>query len=509
MQEMQLRDLILKLRQLHCEFQTVEVKSARNGCPKHLYDTLSSFSNQSTGGVILFGIDESANYEVVGVYDAQDLQHRVSEQCKEMSPEVRPLFTVADMNGKTIVSAEIPGVDVAERPVFYRGRGRLGGSFVRVGEADEPMSEYEIYTYEAYRRRIRDDIRTVDAADMGQLREDMLGEYLRRVKADRANLGANASDFEILELMGIRKGERPTISGVLAFAKYPQAYFPQLCLTAVVVPGVKMGDVGDGGERFLANEKFTGRLDEMLKGAVDFVVRNMRVKTIIGKGGGREDRPEFPVTAVREAILNALVHRDYSLHTEGSPISLCMYSDRMEISNKGGLYGRISVDLIGKVHPETRNPALVDMMEVMGYTENRYSGVPTMRREMQSFGLPPPEFVNRNGEFKVIFRNGLGVVAESPKSLNVDSPTPELSARERRLLEFCVKPRTRAEVSDCLGVSHFYAFSKIVPKLVNAGLLCLSRPEAPRSRLQRFTSVPQSFSGEAPLDGGSLSREIT
>jgi len=487
MQETQLKDLVLKLQQLHCEFQTVEVKSAKNGCPKRLYDTLSSFSNQSTGGVILFGINESADYEVVGVYDAQDLQHRVSEQCKEMSPEVRPLFTVAEIDGKTIISAEIPGVDVAERPVFYRGRGRLGGSFVRVGEADEPMSEYEIYTYEAYRRRIRDDVRPVDTADMGQLREDLLSEYLRRVKADRANLGANANDLEILELMGIKKGERPTISGVLAFAKYPQAYFPQLCLTAVVVPGVNMGDIGEGGERFLANEKFTGRLDEMLKGAVDFVVRNMRVKTIIGKDGVREDRPEFPVTAVREAILNALVHRDYSLHTEGSPISLCMYSDRMEIANKGGLYGRVSVDLIGKVHPETRNPALVDMMEVMGYTENRYSGVPTMRL----FGLPQPEFVNRNGEFKVIFRNGLGMVAESPTSGNAKSPAFELSARERRLLEFCVKPRTRAEVIDCLGVSHYYAFSRIVPKLVNAGLLRLSRPEAPRSRLQLFTSAPQ------------------
>ena len=174
MQEMQLKDIALKLKKFHCEFQTVEVKSASEGCPKHLYDTLSSFSNQTSGGVILFGIDESAGFEVVGVYDAQDLQHRVAEQCKEMSPEVRPLFTVVEIDGKTVVSAEIPGVDVTERPVFYKGRGRLGGAFVRVGEADEPMSEYEIYTYEAYRRRIRDDIRPVDGAVMEQLRDDLL-----------------------------------------------------------------------------------------------------------------------------------------------------------------------------------------------------------------------------------------------------------------------------------------------------------------------------------------------
>ena len=493
MQETQLKDIVLKLKKFRCEFQTIEVKSAHDGCPKHLYDTLSSFSNQSTGGVILFGVDESAGFEVVGVYDAQDLQHRVAEQCKEMSPEVRPLFTVAEIDGKAVVSVEIPGVDVTERPVFYKGRGRLGGAFVRVGGADEPMSEYEIYTYEAYRRRIRDDIRPVDGADMGQLRDDLLCDYLRRVKADRANLAANASDPEIFELMGIRKGPRPTISGVLVFAKYPQAYFPQLCLTAVVVPGLKLGDVGDGGERFLANEKFTGRLDEILKGAVDFVVRNMRIKTVIGRDGRRDDKAEFPVPAVREAILNALVHRDYSLHTEGSPVSVCMYSDRMEVTNKGGLYGRMSVDMIGKVRPETRNPALVDMMEVMGYTENRYSGIPTMQREMQSFGLPPPEFENRNGEFKVILRNGLDVAAEPIHAKNAKDGGGrlELGARERRLLEYCKVERTRAEVVECLGVSHYYAFSKIVPRLVKAGLLRLSRPEAPRSRLQRFTAVPQ------------------
>ena len=149
--------------------------------------------------------------------------------------------------------------------------------------------------------------------------------------------------------------------------------------------------------------------------------------------------------------------------------------------------------MLGKVHPETRNPALVDMMEVMGITENRYSGVPTMRREMEAFGLPPPEFVNRNGEFRVVLRNGLvAVVADSSRTADLGQRNGrgvELTARERRLLEFCREPRTRAEVVDCLGVSHYYAFSKIVPKLLDAGLLCLSRPEAPRSRLQRFTSA--------------------
>jgi hypothetical protein len=89
-------DLVQKIRRDQCESQTIEVKAASLGTPKRLYDTLSSFSNQDEGGIIIFGLDEKNGYEVVGVHDAQVLQHEVAEQCKQMEPEVRPLMTVAE-----------------------------------------------------------------------------------------------------------------------------------------------------------------------------------------------------------------------------------------------------------------------------------------------------------------------------------------------------------------------------------------------------------------------------
>ena len=85
----------------------------------------------------------------------------------------------------------------------------------------------------------------------------------------------------------------------------------------------------------------------------------MRKKTIIyPETGKREDRTDYPVTAIREAILNALVHRDYSIHTEGMPIQVLMFEDRIEIRNPGGIYGRMSLDQLGKVQADTRNPVL-------------------------------------------------------------------------------------------------------------------------------------------------------
>lgn len=164
MQAEELVTLAQEIRRQRTEKQTIELKAANKGCPTRLYDTLSSFSNQDSGGIIIFGIDEASDFEIVGVYDPQDLQKKVTEQCKQMEPSVRALFTVCDIDDKIIVSAEIPGVDISERPVFYKGVGRIRGSYVRVGKSDEPMSEYEVYSYDTFRKRIRDDIRVVEGA---------------------------------------------------------------------------------------------------------------------------------------------------------------------------------------------------------------------------------------------------------------------------------------------------------------------------------------------------------
>lgn len=75
-----------------------------------------------------------------------------------MEPIVRPILTVVEKDGKTFAAAEIPGVDLAERPCYYKGKGRLKGSYTRIGDSDEPMTEYEIYSYEAYRKKYQDDI---------------------------------------------------------------------------------------------------------------------------------------------------------------------------------------------------------------------------------------------------------------------------------------------------------------------------------------------------------------
>lgn len=472
MQNEDLAKLINAVTNNKCESQTIEIKSAHLGCPTHLYDTLSSFSNQNEGGIIIFGIDEANDFSIVGVYDARDLQKRVTEQCKQMEPAVRALFTVCTIDSKIIVSAEIPGVDISERPVFYRGSGRVKGSYIRVGESDEPMSEYEIYSYEALRKRIKDELRVIENADMNLFNKDRLSKYLEAVKEERKNLAENVSDEEILELMGVTRNKIPTLAGVMTFSIYPQAYFPQLCITAVSLPGNEMGTLGGDGERFIDNKRITGSIGEMLDDAVEFVRRNSRVKTIIDDNGKRVDRSEYPIKAVREAILNALVHRDYSIYTENTPIRIEMYRNRIEITNSGGLYGRITIDELGKISPETRNPALANILELLHITENRYSGIPTMRAEFSNANLPAPIFSAKRGEFKVIMRNGLDNIIT-----------------EGDIIEFCTTPRSREELIKFIGKTRNYVMQQIIEPLVRKGKLKLTIPEKPKSSNQRFVKA--------------------
>ena len=483
MVEQELRHLIQQIQTRGCEEQTTEVKSAHGGCPEKLYDTISAFSNQNSGGVFVFGLDERAHFSKVGVYDAQDLQKKVMEYCEQMTPIVRPVFTVCDEDGLLFVSAEIPPVDIAERPCFKTAKGRLQGSYIRVGDADKPMTEYEVYSYEAFRRRYRDDIRPVDRATLTALDEIKLDNYLTRKKLERPHLAAISRE-QLLELTGITRDGQVTMTAVLLFGVYPQAYFPQLSIIATNIPGTEIGITDDEGNRFTDSKRIEGTLPDMLNGALAFVRNNMRVATRIDpKTGTRNDLPQYPIDAVREAVLNALVHRDYSFHTEAKPIQLIMFSDRLEISNPGGLYGRLTIDQLGNAQPDTRNPVLVTAMETLGETENRYSGIPTIRHTMKQFGLPDPAFTDHRGTFTVTLFNNRATENAVTPVINDDELDP------KGLLVFCRQPRTRAEILEHLGIhSAQYALRRYLEPLVKAGHLIMTLPNKPRSSKQQYVT---------------------
>ena len=158
------------------------------------------------------------------------------------------------------------------------------------------------------------------------------------------------------------------------------------------------------------------------------------------------------------------------------PIELIIYKDRLEIRKPGGLYGRLSIEKLGKVQPDTRNPVLARALETLGITENRYSGIPTIRRELKQAGLRDAEFMDSRSEFCVTFYNG------AQREVHFTERT-----EEQDLLEFCREPRSRKEIADYLGIATIYYVSQnYINPLLESDQLKMTIPEHPKSRNQRF-----------------------
>lgn len=477
----ELIELAELIQKQQAEAQITEVKAAHQGCPKKLYDTLSSFSNQDSGGILIFGLDEKERFKEVGVYDLHDLQKRVTEQCNQMIPPVRAVFTFAEYNGVPICSAEIPSMDIAERPCYYSGAGRIKGSYIRVGDADLKMTDYEIYSYEAWRKHLHDDERTIEKGNLSFLDKNKLDMYILGKKMERPQFSA-LDEKQIYELLSITQNEIPTLAAIMNFGIYPQGIYPQLAITAISVPGNEIGDLGEDSERFLDNKRIEGTIAEMVDAALVFCKRNMKTKTIINtETGKREDCTEYPLNAIREAVLNAVVHRDYSVHTEGTPIQINFFSNRLEIHSPGNLYGRMTVEQLGIAKPDLRNPVLAVMAESMTKAENRYSGIPTIRREMKEYHLPEPVFENRRNEFVVILYND-----SIYKEKYVDKKT-KVTISDENLLEFCREPRTRNDIKEFLHLDTWsYIMRKYLKPLLETGEIELMFPEKPKSRKQKY-----------------------
>ena len=268
MERRNLIELVESIQRRQCEEQTVEVKAATHDSPK-VYDTLSSFANQSDGGVIVFGLDEDNAFAAVGVYDAQALQKVVAEQAKEIEPALAPVFEDAEYQGVVIVGCYVAGLPMGKRPAYRRTAGITKGSFVRVGDQDLHMGAPELYEIEAFRNGVRDDIDVSPASSIEMLSSDFVSKYVLDAKAERPHLSHRSTD-EVLALTGAVRRGSPTLAGMLTLSDYPQQAYPNLCVTAVVVAGTEMSQ-DEHGNRFVDNKRFEGTIGQMVEEALAFV----------------------------------------------------------------------------------------------------------------------------------------------------------------------------------------------------------------------------------------------
>lgn len=405
----ELLEAIAEVQRHQSELDNIEVKSALHGTPRRIYEPLSAFANRTGGGLLLFGLDEGQNFEVCGGGDAHRLQSEISDvAADQMEPALRPEFTVGEVEGKTVVAVEVPEVSAEVRPCHYKTPGLQGGSYIRVGNSNRRMTDYEIFGYVSARQQPRFDEEIIDQGTLEDLDHERLEQYVRRLRQLRPQATFLSRPFEdILTQLGVvaRVGGtvRPTLAGLLVFGIYPQRFEPQLVVTYLQFYGTTETEKTPRGERFLDNRKFEGTIPDMVERTVNHILANIRRSSLI-EGLWRRDIPEYPEEAVREAVINAVAHRDYSSFVRGSYIQVRLFADRLEIQSPGGLYGNVTEETLEQ-EQSTRNRVLVRLMEDLQLVENRGSGISTMIEAMRAATLEPPRFQDKRFSFWVTFRN--------------------------------------------------------------------------------------------------------
>lgn len=452
----ELLELIAEVTQHQCELNDVEIKSAQKGTPQRLFEAISAFANCTGGGVLLFGLDEDRNFALCGVGDAHKLQEDISSLANsEMEPPLRPEFTVHQIEGKTIVAVEIEKLPADKRPCFYKPAGLQKGSYIRVGNTNRAMTDYEIFGYVSGRTQPTFDEEIVQGATIDDLSRAKLDAYIVKLKRNRPQVTYLNHPFEqVLVRLGIAKKEgdvlRPTLAGLLVFGEYPQQFEPQLVITYLQYLGTTETEKGPRGERFLDNQKFEGAIDEIVETAVNHILAHIRKSSII-EGLYRRDVPEYPEEAIREAIANAIAHRDYSNYVRGSYIQVRLFADRLEVQSPGGLYGGVTEETL-EFENSTRNRMLMRLLEDVHIVENRGSGIASMIEAMRKANLEPPRFEDKRTSFWVTFRSHTLMGPQAIEWLNQFAAIP--LSDDQRVAMVYLKHNQRMTNNDYQRLNH-------------------------------------------------------
>ncbi len=301
--------------------------------------------------------------------------------------------------GRTLVVARVPEMPKRLKPCFISKRGRYDGAFIRSGDGDRHMTPYEVDRLSESQHQPQFDIEPIEAASVDDLDAGTVEGIVQRARELFPRVFGKLSKETILIQLGVltRVNDRlcPTIAGLLAAGTFPQKYFPRLEIVFSVYPGVDKVEAATGELRYLNSKEIIGSIPEMLLEALALVQQRMNTGAVI-EGGLRKDIPGYPLEAVREAVANALQHRDYSPEGRGSQIQINMYADRLEIINPGGLYGSTTVESLGKDGiSSTRNEFLSRLLTYMPFesgfvAENKGTGFMVIEAALAKSLMPPP-----------------------------------------------------------------------------------------------------------------------
>src|SRR5664279_827526 len=336
MESSELADLLKVLRRTSGEPAGIEVKSGAGGCPTSLKETLVAFAN-TEGGLVLIGVDESQDFAFVDIENiARYRDNLVALASDTITPALRIATDMVEFDGKLVLVAEVPTVPADQRPVYSTSKGVSTGAYLRTGDGDRRMNEAEIALVYAQRTQPAYDREPVPGASQDDLDGPALRRMLERVRLGSGSLRDANNEVALYRLgvvSSVDPNSAPTMAGILTFGAYPQLHFPQLMVSIVVHPSDQ-----DSNSRFLDNVTVRGSIPDMVTEALIAIRRNLAARAVVD-GQGRTDHLDYPMESIREAVVNALLHRDYSPVTRGAQVQVELFPDRLVLRSSAGLYG--------------------------------------------------------------------------------------------------------------------------------------------------------------------------
>jgi ATP-dependent DNA helicase RecG len=435
---MNLDEVIAGLRVAGAEFEDVEAKRAAGGVPESLASTLVAFAN-ARGGLVILGLDERQGFAASGVPDAAATRNAVVSTAREkLTPPPTMSVEIAPFEGVNLVVAEVEPLPPAQRPCYVTTKGLYGGSYVRVGDSDQRMTPYEIDRLRESAGQPRWDDEPVVQATMQDLNRDSFSRLIENARRRSPRVFVNATEADALAMLGVLVRNEgvlvPSLAGLLSVGRFPQQFFPQLMVSVAVYPHTERGRSGPGGIRFLDSAALGGAVPDMVVDALQVVQRNMRVVSRV-IDAGRQDQWEVEPEVIREAVVNALMHRDYSPQARGTQVQVDVFPDRVEVSSPGGLFGNVSLEGLGESGTSSsRNPRLAALLQEVGdpvtgrpVAENRGSGVSLMIDRVRHDTGVVPIFTANLDQFRVAIPRSSPVTPEFLEALGQHTGITRLS----------------------------------------------------------------------------------
>lgn len=383
--------------QLNAQDESTEIEAkGASEIGRTVLESVCAFANEPElgGGYILIGADRDDSklfpyYTSQHISDPDKLQSDLATQCNTMfNIPIRPRMVLEEVNGAQVLVVFVEEVSSGQKPVYFKNESLPKAAYRRIGSTDHRCSEDDLRLFyadtDSYDRTI------LKRTTLDDLDEDALNQYRKlRSKVNEAAEELTYENVDLLLSLGcldIESKKHFTLAGLLLFGKgaAQRRELPMLRADYIRVPGTKW--VEDPNDRFRTID-MRGSLISLMFRLVEAVNSDLPKGFMLGDGGLQADSIGLPTKALREAIVNALMHRNYR---ENSPVQVIRYDNRLEIRNPG--YSLKSEDQFGLPGSNTRNPVIAAVFHETNLAETKGSGIRAMRRLLQEAQLAPPTF---------------------------------------------------------------------------------------------------------------------